>query len=74
MPLQKEGRDPLVEEVDMAPTAFMDPDYAPTESEIAEALGPSALLWEQLTAFVREAYGIEPTRRTSPRARTTAGT
>jgi hypothetical protein len=45
----------------MAPTAFMDPEHVPTGAEIAAALGPSAPLWERLTAFVAEAYAIEPT-------------
>ena len=45
----------------MAPTAFMDRDRQPTAEEIARALGESAGLWEQLTTFIRESYGIEPT-------------
>jgi hypothetical protein len=50
-----------VEEVDMAPTAFMNRDHVPTESEIAEALGRSARLWARLTTYLADAYGIEPT-------------
>jgi hypothetical protein len=45
----------------MAPTAFMDPNHAPDESEIARALGPAvAPLWERLTRYVEGSYGIEP--------------
>lgn len=49
------------EEVDMAPTAFMDRDRPPTAREIAKALGSSAPLWERITRFVETSYGIEPT-------------
>jgi hypothetical protein len=54
-------RDAPGEEVEVAPTAFMDPDHVPTGAEIAAALGPSAPLWTSLTTYVDEAYGIEPT-------------
>lgn len=45
----------------MAPTAFMNRDRPPTAAEIAVALGPTAPLWERVTAHVEESYGIEPT-------------
>lgn len=45
----------------MTPTVFMERDHQPTPEEIAEALGTSASLWGRLTAFVANAYGIEPT-------------
>ncbi len=45
----------------MAPTAFMDREHRPAESEILDVLGPSASLWERLTTYIDEAYGIEPT-------------
>lgn len=44
----------------MAPTAFMDAARAPTDVEIADALGPAAPLWERLTTFVTDSYGVEP--------------
>lgn len=45
----------------MAPTAFMDPEHRPTEKEILGALGSRAPLWAHLTAYLAEAYAIEPT-------------
>ena len=45
----------------MTPTVFMERDHQPTPEEIAEALGASAALWNRLTTFVADAYGIEPT-------------
>ena len=45
----------------MAPTVFMDPEHVPGDREIARALGSSAPLWERLTEYVEESYGIEPT-------------
>lgn len=44
----------------MAATAFMDTARAPTDVEIADALGPAAPLWERLTTFVTDSYGVEP--------------
>jgi hypothetical protein len=44
----------------MAPTVFMDRAHQPTESEILEALGSKAPLWESLATYIDEAYGIEP--------------
>lgn len=45
----------------MARTAFMDPEHRPTEKEILGALGSRAPLWARLTAYLAEAYAIEPT-------------
>ena len=45
----------------MAPTVFMDPNHEPSPAEIAAALGPVATLWDSLTAYVEESYGVEPT-------------
>lgn len=45
----------------MTPTVFMDRERPPTPAEIAEALGLSAPLWDRLTSFVANAYGIDPT-------------
>jgi len=45
----------------MAPTVFMDPEHRPTEKEILGALGSRASLWARLTAYLDEAYAIEPT-------------
>lgn len=45
----------------MASTAFMDRDRPPTASEIAEALGSVAPLWERIERFVETSYGVEPT-------------
>lgn len=45
----------------MAPTAFMDRDRQPTASEIAEALGSTAPLWDRIRRFVETSYEVEPT-------------
>lgn len=45
----------------MAPTVFMDPEHAPTEREILDALGAVAGHWEMLATWIDESYGIEPT-------------
>ena len=45
----------------MAAAAFMDRDRQPTPEVITEALGEAAPLWQRLTAFIRDSYGIEPT-------------
>lgn len=45
----------------MARTAFMDAEHRPTEKEILGALGSRAPLWARLTAYLAEAYAIEPT-------------
>jgi hypothetical protein len=44
----------------MAVTAFMDRDHTPGPGEIADKLGDVARLWESLTAYLDEHYGIEP--------------
>ena len=45
----------------MARTAFMDPEHRPTEKKVLGALGSRAPLWARLTAYLAEAYAIEPT-------------
>jgi len=39
----------------------MDPEHEPTQEEIAHALGTAAPLWNTLTSYVEDAYGVEPT-------------
>jgi hypothetical protein len=51
----------VTKEGHMTPTAFMDRDRPPTASEIADALGSAAPLWDRMTRFVETSYGVEPT-------------
>jgi hypothetical protein len=45
----------------MAESAFLDPARPPTDEEVAAALGPRALLWDALVAFVAGPCGAAMT-------------
>lgn len=43
----------------MVESCFTDPKHKPTSEEIRSALGSCFPLWDRLTSFIEESYGIE---------------